>query len=286
MEIKQPITYIQQMEKLRSRGCQISDEDKCTEILRNVNYYRLTAYFLPFKQSDDTYLSGTTIEQVYCIYEFDRRLRRILFSAIEEIEIKLRTTIAYFHSHKYGSLGYQNSDNFNQLHRHEKFMQKMNTEIQQNKNVLYVKHHLENYEGKFPLWVAVELFTFGMLSCFYADLKRSDQRIIANNNFEIESDVLKSWLRCCTDLRNICAHYGRLYNRRFPTRPKTPEDHFELENKLFDFIVALKHLYPNKERWNNETLLALKALIDEYEDSIKLNHIGFPSDWNELLNNK
>jgi abortive infection bacteriophage resistance protein len=283
VEIKKPTTYAQQIEKLKSRGCKIPNECECEEILRKTNYYRLTAYFLPFKQSDDKYLEETSFERVYFIYEFDRKLRRIIFSAIEEIEIKLRTSTAYFFSHKYGSLGYLDASNFNHLHNQKKFDEKLAAEIKQNKNVLYVKHHIVKYDSKFPLWVAVELFTFGMLSCFYADLKRVDQRSIANNDFSVDSDVLESWLRCYTDLRNICAHYGRLYYRIFPTIPKTPVGHFKLHNRIFDLIIVLKHLYPDKGKWNNEVLTALDALVSEYEGIIKLNHIGFPESWRELI---
>lgn len=277
MEVKPPATFNEQMEKLKKRGCSITDERECIQILQCVNYYRLTAYFLPFKQSDDTYLSGTSFSRVYRIYEFDRKLRWLLFSVLEEIEIKLRTCIAYFHSHKYGSLGYLEPANFNQKHNHERFIEKLETEIENNKEVPFVKHHIEKYERKFPLWVAIELFSFGMLSYFYSDLKSADMREIAKCDFSQHPVILKSWLRCCTDLRNICAHYAAV--------PVTPKGHFELRNRIFDYIVVLKYLYPHKEHWNNETLLGLRALVDEYSDSVELGHIGFPPDWFDLLEN-
>ncbi|UOO37406.1 Abi family protein [Oscillospiraceae bacterium CM] len=283
MEVKQPTTYEQQIIKLRARGCQISDDGECQKILQNVNYYRLTAYFLPFKKADDTYFD-VTIERIYNIYEFDRKLRRILLTAIEEIEIKLRTRLAYYHSHEYGALGYKDSNNFNQKHKHELFENKIKAEISNNRNVLYVKHHLENYEGQFPIWVAVELFTFGMLSFFFADLKGVDRRSVAENDFAVNADVLQSWLACCTDIRNICAHYGRLYYRRFSKFPKTPERYRQLSNTVFDYICIIKYLFPDKQRWNSETLTALEALINEYDGVIKLNHIGFPTNWTDLLN--
>lgn len=283
MEVKLPTTYEQQIEKLGARGCYIGDKDECATILKNVNYYRLTAYFLPFKQPDGKYLADTSLDRVYSIYEFDRRMRRVIFSAIEKIEIKLRTNLAYTHAHKYGALGFEDTRNFNKRHNHEKMMEKLNVEIANNSKLLYVNHHIKNYEGKFPIWVAIELFTMGMLSYFYADLKNIDQRTVANESFGVSADELKSWLRCCTDLRNICAHYGRLYYRIFPGIPKTPENHFVLKNTLFDQIVMLKYLYPNRGRWEDEVLIDLTALVEEYQDSIKLNHIGFPDNWISLL---
>ena len=96
--IKPPTTYRQQLEKLRSRGCIIKDETRAIDVLSKVNYYRLTAYFLPFKQLNETYIDGTDFDTVYQIYEFDRKIRLILFSAIEEIEVYLRSTLAYYHA--------------------------------------------------------------------------------------------------------------------------------------------------------------------------------------------
>ena len=102
MELKPATTFDEQIEKLCSRHCIIRDPAFCRAILEQVNYYRLTAFFLPFKNPDGTYTDGTSFYRVYRIYEFDRRLRGILFSAIEQIEVYLRTQLAYFHGHKYG----------------------------------------------------------------------------------------------------------------------------------------------------------------------------------------
>jgi abortive infection bacteriophage resistance protein len=78
-----------------------------------------------------------------------------------------------------------------------------------------VKHHIENYDGQFPLWVICELFTFGMISYFYNDLTTEDKKKFVGAEYK----EMVSWLRCCTDLRNICAHYVRLYYRIFSAMP-------------------------------------------------------------------
>ncbi len=166
-KIKEHSSYTEQITKLRSRGCIITDDAACEQILKHIGYYRLSAYLLPFKNEDGTYGKNLSFERVYHIYEFDRKIRNLLFSAIEVIEISLRARLAYFHSEKYGPLGYLDASFFNSKHNAEKFKANLNREIENNKKVLFVKHHLEHYDGKFPLWVVCELFTFGMLSvCF------------------------------------------------------------------------------------------------------------------------
>ncbi|WP_416487470.1 hypothetical protein [Brachyspira hyodysenteriae] len=56
MDIKRPYKYEEQLQKLKDRGCIINDDKKCISILESVNYYRFSAYFLPFKQSNDIYI--------------------------------------------------------------------------------------------------------------------------------------------------------------------------------------------------------------------------------------
>lgn len=283
MELKPATTYRTQLDKLKSRNCIVVDESFCLSVLSSINYYRFSAYYLPFKQPDDTYFPNTTFERVYGIYEFDRKMRGILFSALEEIEVKLRTKLAYYHSHMYGPDGYTFEYNFNLKHDHQSMMTHIDSEIENNANLLFVKHHRANYDSKFPLWVVMELFSFGMLSYFYADMLQSDQRNIANVDFGLDNAVLRSWLRCCTDLRNICAHGGRLYYRKFSTTPKTPAGTSTLSNRLFDMILIIKTLYPSESKWNTEVLPSVSALINEYMGIIKLNHIGFPEKWETAL---
>lgn len=283
MELKPATTYRKQLETLKSRNCVVVDESFCLSILSTVNYYRFSAYFLPFKRPDNTYFPNTTFERVYGIYEFDRKIRGVLFSALEEIEVKLRTKLAYYHAHMYGPDGYIYDFNFNQKHDHENMMNHIKTEIENNANLLFVKHHQLNYESRFPLWVVMELFSFGMLSYFYADMLQADQRNVANVDFGLDNAVLRSWLRCCTDLRNICAHGGRLYYRKFSTTPKTPDGYSMLKNRLFDMLLIVKALYPSANKWSSEVLPVISALIHEYTGIIKLNHIGFPDNWESML---
>ena len=284
IQLKPPVTYEQQIKKLSSRGCKIVDTSFCTKVLSQINYYRLSAYFLPFKKNDGNYLPDTDFNSVYQIYEFDRNLRNLLFAAIEEVEIYLRTQLAYYHAHKYGALGYLDANNYNIRHKHDKFKKLIDTEIENNRNTLFVKHHLKNYGGQFPIWVITELFTFGMLSYFYSDLPMPDQKQVARKLFGTIPKNITSWLRCCTDLRNICAHYGRLYYRIFPAAPAgLPSLEATSNRRLFGAMLTLRALSPDADKWNNETCARLKELITSYFPVINLNHIGFPIEWEVKL---
>lgn len=284
MEVKEAKSFDCQIDKLVERGCTIVDRDDALHFINRVNYYRLTAYFLPFKKADDTYKDGTTFNNVCRIYEFDRKLRVLLFSVVEEIELMLRTQLSYHYSHKYGPLGYLNKDNFNNRHRHERFEEHINKAIENNKTQPFVKHHLDKYEGKFPLWVIIELFTMGELSLFYSDMLPQDQKHIAKTIFGATHKKVSVWLRCLTDLRNYCAHYSRLYYSLFPAIPPTPDGFsYILGKRIFDYILVLKFLYSDPIKWKNRFVPDLQALMEEYSDCINLNHIGFPENWADIL---
>ena len=69
--------------------------------------------------------------------------------------------------------------NYSTNHQTEKFHENLAREIASNKRSAFVIHHDEHYDGHFPIWAIVELFTFGMLSRFYSDMKTADQKYLA-----------------------------------------------------------------------------------------------------------
>jgi abortive infection bacteriophage resistance protein len=287
-QIKPFLSYDEQLEKLSSHGCHIEDVLFARTVLSRINYYRFSAYFLPFKQTDGNYKPGTSFETACRIYEFDRKLRTVLFSAVARIEVFLRSQFAYYHTEHYGPLGYLDSTGFRDKdHDHIRFIKQITDAIKKNEKVLFVQHHIQNYHSQFPLWVITELFTFGMLSRFYADLHTKDQKRLAKNLFGLNPKTLISWLRCCTDLRNNCAHHGRLYFRVFPA---TPAGLLELEQndkqRIFGMLMILKVLYPDRDGWQKEVVNEVNDLIREYQPDVKLPHIGFPQNWQDLLNEK
>jgi abortive infection bacteriophage resistance protein len=123
-----------------------------------------------------------------------------------------------------------------------------------------------------------------MLSKFYADLETPIKKEIAKSVGAYTPEKLSSWLRCCTELRNICAHHGRLYFRRLSSAPAGISDTDPKgKRSLFTMLRVIKNLYPDRTNWNTEVVERIDALITEYQDCIQLEHIGFPADWKEQL---
>jgi len=92
---KPPLSVQEQINLLKSRGLQIPDESRAIRYLQNISYYRLSGYMYPFlvNTKQHIYKTRTTFDNILNLYHFDRELRLLVFSAIEKIEIALRSQI-------------------------------------------------------------------------------------------------------------------------------------------------------------------------------------------------
>lgn len=287
-KVKSPATIEAQLEKLISRGCIIEDTERAEFALKNINYYRLVHYFSvyldPYNKS--RYLPGTSFDKVMHIYDFDRLLRSLLLTALEEVEITLRAHISNYHAFKYGALGYLNEASFDSArHNHKQFIKKMERLIEANGGEGFVAHHNKKYGGAFPVWVIMELFSFGTLNSFFCDLSIEDKKAISETAFGYHWRCVENWIQCLSDLRNFCAHYNRLYDNRLDMVPKQPPDSERaFSNTLYDYLLILKRMYPRKDMWEKSFMLKLGMLIAEYSDFVEVKFLGFPENWYSELN--
>lgn len=294
MGLKPPTTIPEQIEILKSRGVFFEDLDTAAKILSQISYYRLSGYFLSFKDTnhENQFFFGTTFSQVYRLYEFDTILRQLLFSSIENIEIAFRTKLANFLALKHGPLSYLDSNIFLDQKHFKSFKEDFDREKKHQRNTAFVKHHKEQYGDTMPVWAAVEICSFGMMSKLYINLKTDDKEDFVKNYYFAPSYLsyyLKSWLRCIVEVRNICAHYGRIYNRNMLSTPRMYPQFKEIysanekENtkRVFSTVIVIMQLLDEpllKQRF----ITSLNALIESY-DSVDLSFLGFPSNWNQYI---
>ncbi len=175
------------------------------------------------------------------------------------------------------------ADIFNKKHNHDKFLEKIRKAISDNSRTLVVKHHNNKYDAKFPIWVIIEMFSTGMLSIMYSDLKMQDRKNIAKNSFNVKEAQLRSWLKVLTDLRNKCAHYTRFYFWNFSSTPRAINANENLDRTLFSQIQVLSILCADNNLWNNYYMPKLNKLICKYSKSINLKDIGFSDNWENIL---
>ncbi|VEI48268.1 abortive infection bacteriophage resistance protein [Actinobacillus equuli] len=73
----------------------------------------------------------------------------------------------------------------------------------------------------------IEMLTWGELSHLYAGLSEKHQKPIAKN-LGVQAPILESWLKVLNDVRNICAHHSRLWNREFGRIIKTQRVKYQM----------------------------------------------------------
>lgn len=285
--LKPATTFMEQVNKLESRGLIISDRQKALEVLSRLNYYTLTGYLHNFrKPNSDDYVDGLSFERIFGIIEFDRRFRNILMYAIETIEHTLKTKIAYELAHSFGPDGYLKSSNFRNPAMHQETMHRFEEIVAKHKKLPFVRHHLVKYGGVMPIWVAIELFTLGMLEAVFKNLPTTSQKAIAKQ-FGTGARQLTSWIENVRYLRNLVAHYMRLYDFRLQKTPKQCKYHHTLyhntTHRAFDIVYIMKALFLDAKEWDGYVVFALERLFVEYSAFIDISCLGFPSDWKALL---
>lgn len=283
-----PMTIDEQVENLKSIGLIVDDEEYAKKILNDISYFRLIkAYSLNLKPKNGNYDGQTTSKQIVDLYLFNANFRQIIFPQIEKIEINVRCRIANYFAEQYGVLGYLDADYFVDAHYHKEFLEDIEEEVGRNSKAPFVRNFKENYEGgNLPIYALVEVFSFGTLSKFYKNMLNKDKKAIAKM-FGVGYTYIESWLESISYVRNICAHYGRLYNAKLSKTPILYKEYTQKgigNNRIYGVLLCMKYLLKNDVHWNL-FVDRIEMLFDKYE-SVMVSTMGFPRDWKELLQNK
>ena len=294
MDLKKPLTFDEQLDKLDAHGMVISDREKAKDILKKVNYYRFTGYALQFRKepSGSDYIEGTTFETVYHLYKVDEILRDTFRRYIEKAEVYYRTQISYgFSTAKCTDAPYDqhyDENNFYNKKGYKEVMETFGREQNYYKDSLIVKHHKTKYSSKMPLWVIVELMSFSNMSKLYSSMYYSEKDTIASM-VGVGKDTLENHLHCLSVLRNKCAHAARMYNTDFnpPAKFTTSflRKHPEIKNNsLFAYTLVLLKRLPDEES-KKSLIQTVETVINEYRSDIDLSLIGFPENYLEIMKN-
>jgi abortive infection bacteriophage resistance protein len=283
---KPPLSFEEQLLLLEERGLAIGDRNAAAHALARISYYRLSAYWHPFKNADDSFEPGASFDSALTLYEFDRHLRLQVMDAIERVEIALRTSITYTLAHAYGAFAHCNAANFRSRFHHRTWVSKIEDEARRSKEV-FIEHYKEKYEGfpALPIWMATEVIPLGTLSRLYEGMFAKDQRCVAAD-YDIHHEVLRSWLRTLCYIRNLCAHHSRLWNREIPVAPSLPR-HDPLwippvtptNRRLFAVLLVLRQLmaHHHQGRHWQQRVTGLVEPITEWDRW--RNAMGLPTDW-------
>lgn len=293
---KTPLTFQDQLALLKQRQLIVDNDSKAIDYLSEISYYRLSAYFLPYQKTKDTFNPNTNFKQIIDTYSFDRELRLLVFDCIERIEVAIRTQMVYTMSMHYNDSHWQDNQNLfitpynnkigNLVDTYSDFQSIISKAKTARTPEVFIKHYVATYSkpSNPPSWMCLELLTMGELSHLYRGLKNnSDKKRIANF-FDVHPTVFVSWLHTLTYVRNICAHHSRLWNRDLAIEPEKllkpvgnwVSKPFENNKRMFYFICILKYLI-TRANPGNSLKDKLQNLFKKYPN-VPIQYIGIPSD--------
>ena len=288
---KPSLSFSDQADLLISRGLVAPAKSDIIEKLQAVSYFRLSGYWFPFRLAGRSDLTpGTTLDMVWRRYTFDRQLRLLVLDAIERVEVAIRTQIVNQHTLKYGPFGYVDRVNLPGLDRsdHRDLLTRIRDQDRRSSEA-FVEHFHTKYtsETDLPLWMACELMTFGGIFTLYRGIETGLKQSVAVE-FGVSDRVLQSWLATLNQVRNLCAHHARLWNRglgispMIPRARKHPDWHAPVViqgNRLFAAMTVLRYLLrltAPQSQWQSR----FENLLATYP-GIPLALMGFPANWKQ-----
>ena len=300
-------TLDQQINILKEKGLVINDIDFAKKVLFKENYFFLSGYRYLFmtKYKEKKFNDGTTFDELYSVFLFDRHIRNLMFKNILIVENNIKSITSYQLSKKYGfkEKDYLNPDNFTKDPMREKqvydVLSKMKRQIRVNgKQHTATQHYMFNY-GYIPMWILVKVLSFGLISELYLILKNEDKEAISNF-YEIDTEEMGTYLNLLSNFRNICAHEDILYDHRTQRLISDTEFHYKLDipkdeegiykfgkNDLFAMVIILKQMLEKDEfidflRELEYEINLLDSRVNTVPLNSILNRIGFPDNWFEI----
>jgi len=272
--------------------------------LQREGYYNLiNGYKDMFLDSQgENYKDGTTVEEIYSLYEFDCELRNAIFESILRVETNVKSLISYEFSKAHGHQNYLINSNFRNdsltaIKQSTELISEAQRQVANRVKDPSINHYLSKY-GYVPLWVMNNILTFGTVSKFYSLMLQKERQEVAKV-FKIDEKTLESFLFYLSKIRNFCAHGNRLYCYRTQTPISNTPVHENLnipiikseytygKRDLFACMIALRMLMSGE---NFDVLCdRVESAITKLEASIQtisiedvLSSMGFPGSWKRI----
>ena len=289
---KQPIALSQQLKLLEQRGLIIQNEETALCQLQSISYFRLASYWHSMEVPNTDkhqFLPNSNFDDVIELYQFDKKLRTLVFTSIQDVEIALRTRIIQYFSLKYGAFWFMDAGLFKKESIFVTCLENIKKEVNRS-NEDFLKEHFKKYDEPSlpPVWKTVEVISFGTLSKLYCNFNDTDVKKQIARSFGLpQYRYLESWMKCASVLRNYCAHHARLWNRRFPIMPQLPKklplkwiDTSHIRPiKLYAQLCYLAYLEQSINP-NSHFKNGIKTLLPNSPQAT-LKAMGFPVNWRE-----
>lgn len=288
---KQAISIEEQINTLKSRGLIVDDVIQAQKALDIISYFRLADYwkFMEIDHHTHNFKFNSHFSQILDCYYFDKELKSLLFSAIQTIEVAVRTKIIKHFTPTFGAFWIMDANFATNVEFFNSNLEHIHKEVKRSREEFIKEHFLKYSEPNLPpAWKTLEVISFGTLSKLFSNFKDATTKHNVAHEFGLNHHkFLKSWLESLVALRNYCAHHSRIWNRKFPFMPQTPR---RMTNKwITDFSFRQESLYPQLcciAYWLNSIYPAnsfakdIKTLLSNYP-TVPPRLMGFPLKWED-----
>lgn len=232
---------------------------------------------------------AVALQILYSLYSFDKQIRALLFTAIQTIEVSVRTKIIKHFALEFGAFWFMEERYATNKIRFAANLAVIRKEVSRSHDD-FINEHFRKYNEPDlpPVWKTLEVISMGTLSKLYSNFSNASAKHAVAREFKLNHHkFLRSWLECLAVLRNCCAHHSRLSNRVFPVKPMMPK-HMP-DTWITDFTFREQTLYPqicyvvywlNSISPDNTFVADFKELLSKYP-TVKTQLLGFPDNWEE-----
>ena len=225
------------------------------------------------------------------MYRFDRKLRILLFNEIEKIEVAIRSAMNNWISAGLGDIFWMTDPkNFKSPAIFTKTTEIIQSEISKTKEE-FIVHFRNKYSNPYPpAWMIAEIIPLGALYNIFNNLKSKSLKKKISASFGLSLPAFTSWILILSNLRNLCGHHVRVWNKEISLVATDPLQHTFpwIDSSTTDMkriyyrICIIKYLLFTVSP-NNTFTQKLKSLLTTFP-TIDIRAMGFPDDWqNELL---
>lgn len=309
-------SFQEQLDLLKDRGLLVDNEPAALDYLDRIGYYRLSGYWYSFRELENTqagddslpylrknqFLENSRFEDAVKIYVFDKKLRLLALDALERVELAVRVDIAHLlgeqdiHAHENARLfnGHFSRQAIKRRRdagktKHQVWLERHAQVLNRARHEPFVAHYNQKY-GKLPIWVAIEVWDFGLMSKLYDGMKPVDQLGIANKYGAVDGRAFAGWLRSFNFIRNVSAHHSRLWNINVLERAALLQDdaywqqlnnarpfyYFCLLRKVMDVIC------PNSS-WGDRFVELMEEFPEVGCGVVTLQDFGLLDNWKEWV---
>ncbi|MES5161061.1 Abi family protein [Fannyhessea vaginae] len=289
----QPKTARQLCKKAHAIGFVDADTPQALYFFERIGYQRASEYFDLFFINDKLD-SGASIRAINEAIVFDRKMQSIFLEYIGIFELQLRTRLSYSLSLECGAFSHLDEKYFKNKKYYDDFLGTYHAEVARRLHARYspIVSAYNKYQ-EIPVWVAVEVLSLGTISRLFANLKVKQVRHDVADFFGIKSNVLDSWLRAISQLRNCCAHFSRVCGKDLISTPlRIPCFQKANNRRPFYMVLILEKLLASRSIFTDDlSLVYAQNLAKDSMDLIYNNMqiarlFGLPNNWEDLILNK